>query len=280
MTSIIQKALLAAALLTSAALIQGCVTSGASSAPSKTYTDKLVVGSGGLLPMWTQQSGDTSKDGGLEGFDVDMMKEICRRNNWELEWRIADFSALWGMLDNGTIDTIANETTSNKQRLEKYDFSMPYASESYVFAVPKGSHPGSIDWFKGKKVCVQGTSNPRLVLEDMNEEKHLNLDIGYMDVLSSLWPSVQNGQYDAAFSLRSSVLIVMNDLKMDFDMYDPNYKAVPIMYAFTKTEKNQKRVEAINKTIDAMRKDGTIKTLSEKWFKKDLSTLPDGLKKE
>lgn len=276
-----KKLIAGALLLTGAALfLGGCggtSPAGSGSNAKSSYTDKLVVGTGGLLPMWTQQGSDASTDQGLEGFDIDMMKEICRRNNWELTFKHADFSALWGMLDSGQIDTIANETTSNAQRLEKYHFTKPYASESYVFVVKKGTNPPSLDWFKGKSVDVHGTSNPRLVLEEMNEKKNLGLSITYMDSLPTQWPPVLQGQMDAAFTLRSAALIAVNDLKMDLEIYDPQYKYVPIMYPFTKNEKNQKRIDAVNKTIEDMRKDGTIKKLSEKWFKMDLSQIPDNL---
>lgn len=43
----------------------------------------------------------------LKGFEVDMWDYIAEQNGWEVEYTVADFSGLFGMLDTGRIDTVA-----------------------------------------------------------------------------------------------------------------------------------------------------------------------------
>lgn len=251
-------------------VISGCGKTAASSGSAAEAPQKIVIGTQGMLAKWTQQSNST-EDGGLEGFDIDVWKEIARRNHWDIEWRTAEFSALWGMLDNGQIQTIANETTPNPQRLEKYNFTEPYAYDGYVFVAKKEGAPKTPEWFKGKKICVVAGANPQLVLDNMNKQDSLGMGIGYLDNMGAIMPAVQNGTYDGAFTIKSSAWIAINDLKMNMETVDPGYKTLPICYPFIKTKENDARIQTINKTIKEMRKDGTLKKISEKWFGNDVS---------
>lgn len=232
---------------------------------------KIVLGSTGILAKWTQTVEGSKANGGLEGYDIDVWNEIAKRNNFELEWKVAEFQALFGMLDNGDITTIANEVTTNPQRLEKYMFTDTYAWDGYVFVVKKGVQPTGLDWFKGKKVCVEAATNPRLVCEDMNEKQKVGMEIGYLDGQATLLPAVANGSYDAAFMIKTAAYIGIHDLKMDLEAWDPQYKTLPICYPLKKTPENEKLQATINTTLKQMHADGTLKKLSEKWFGEDVT---------
>ncbi|WP_302326359.1 transporter substrate-binding domain-containing protein [Enterocloster lavalensis] len=235
---------------------------------------KIILGSTGVLAKWTQTAEGSAENGGLEGYDIDVWNEIARRNNFELEWKVAEFQALFGMLDNGDITTIANEVTTNPERLEKYDFTDTYAYDGYVFVVKKGSAPDSLDWFKNKKICVEAATNPRLVLEDMNEEKAMGIEIGYLDTQSVLLPAVDNGTYDGAFMIKTAAQIGIDDLGMDLEQFDPQYKVLPICYPLTRTDENAVLKETINATLKEMKEDGTLAELSNKWFGQDVTVEP------
>ncbi len=255
------------------AFAAGC---GSSSAPASSAgtqgKTKVVIGTTGSLAKWTQTAQGGS---GVEGYDIDVWNEIAKRNNWTIEWKVAEFQALFGMLDNGQLTTIANEVTTNPERLEKYKFSNTYAWDSYVF-VTKPDYDGSngMESFKGKKVCVEASTNPRLTLEKANEENHLGIEMGYLDSQAALLPSVANGQYDAAFMIKSAAYIGINELKYNMKAWESKYKKLPIAYPFRKTPDQDKIREAVNKTLDEMHKDGTLKKMSEKWFGEDMTPEP------
>lgn len=236
----------------------------------------LRVGTTATLAKWIEGSDDKSKDGGLQGFEVDLLNEAARRNHWEIQWTIGDFAGLWGSLDNGSLDTIANPTTITEARKEKYDFTDPYAYAGYVFITKDGQNPDNVHWFEGKQVVVEGSSNPRIVLEKAKEEQNLNLDIQYIDTENALLMSVLNGTYDSGFVMASTAFIAMKDLGVKLDVYDPHFVSVPDVYAFRRTNEAKAKREALSKTIEDMHKDGTLKKLSMKWFGADF-TSPDGV---
>ena len=118
------------------AAVSGCGKTTALPGAGPGRRRKIVIGHTGHAG---QMDAAVKQYGGrrLEGFDIDVWKEIARRNHWDIEWRTAEFSALWGMLDNGQIQTIANETTPNPQRLEKYNFTEPYAYDAMCLWLKK-----------------------------------------------------------------------------------------------------------------------------------------------
>lgn len=232
---------------------------------------KIIVGTTGMEPGWSEVSDDQSKNNGLQGYDVDIMSEIARRNNWDVEWKIAELQALFGMLDSGDVTTVANCIAVNKERAEKYDFTSPYSYSSYVFVTPKGKNANNLEWFKGKSVCVYAPGDQRISLEAMNNEHDLQLNIGYLDTQAPMISSVANGTYDAAFVGRNSAALAIKELKVDLDIFDPHYKSFPMIYPFTKTDKNANIRENMDKALQAMRADGTLKKISMKWFGFDVS---------
>lgn len=268
-----RMAWMAAALCVAAGVVMaGCGGSGAKPAASSAPVQKYIIGTAANTPKWSEE-GD---NGGIQGFDIDVFNEIAKRNHWEIEWRNADFSALWGMLDNGQILTIANDTTKNAQREQKYNFSDIYAYGGYLF-MTKPDYPAKddgIESFRGKTVAVDGVTNMRLALEKQNEEKQAGVNILYLESQPAALLSVVNGQADAAYVSRSSGYIAINSLKMNLAAHDAHFRHNPICYAFRRTPEDDKAREAVNKALDSMRKDGTLKKMSEKWFGTDFTYLP------
>lgn len=251
-------------------LFAGC---GSDSSP-KTASRQPVytVGTTGAAPRWSEE-GD---QGGVQGFDIDVWKEIGKRNGWDIQWKAADFTALWGMLDNGDIISIANDTTKNAEREEKYNFSSNYAYGGYIFMTKKDfpAAGDGIEAFRNKTVAVQGDTNMKLALEAQMAETGVPLEVMNMDNQSAAIMTVANGQADAVYVNRVVGYIAMHDLKLDMAVHDAKYRYMPICYPFKKTEASDTVREAVNRTIDDMHRDGTLKALSEKWFGADFTYDP------
>lgn len=261
--------------ISTAFLLSGCGTGQGSSgtaesaAPEKTY----VIGTAGTVPKWSE----SSDQGGVQGFDIDVFNEIARRNHWKIEWRVAEPQALWGMLDNDQILTIASDTTKNAQREQKYNFSDNYAYGGYLF-MTKPDYPAQDDGilsFKNKKVAVESNTNMRLALEQQAEEKDVPIDYLYLDNQAAALMAVANGQADAAYVSRSAGYIAIQSLKMNLAAHDAKFRHNPICYAFKKTGEADQAREKVNEALNSMRQDGTLKQLSEKWFGTDFTYLPD-----
>lgn len=213
------KKLMKLLLVTCLALVvSGC----GSSSDSDSGVKKLKVGTGANVNRIIYQENDEFK-----GFEVEFFETFAEKYEYELEFVVADFSALFGMLDTGKIDTIANQITENPQRLEKYDFTDPYCFIDYQFVVAKDADVTSIEWFKGKKVVVSDTANNRFVMEDFNETYNLGMAFTYLSDTTAVNQEIANGTYDCTFSAAITAQLSIDEQGLACKVVDPRDLAAP-----------------------------------------------------
>lgn len=240
---------------------------------AQTPTMVVTIGTTGLTPGASEQGEDKNKDGGVQGAEIDTMKEVAKRNNWEIKWRIAPISALFGMLDNGQIDTIANSIAVNKTREEKYNFDSPYAYGSYSLVAKKGKFTlNTMDSVKGKSISVLAGADQKISLEDWANKNKLDVNIMPLDDNGAVLQAVINGSSDIAFIGTTSAALANKSLKLDLQIYDPGIRNYALAHPFRKgVEKSDKIREAMDKTIKEMRADGSLKAIYMKWFGVDIT---------
>lgn len=113
------------------------------------------------------------------GFEVDVWKEIGERSGLQVEHVQAAISGLFGMVDKGEIDTIANQISKNEEREEKYNFSIPYCYNPLKLIVPKGSPENiqSLDDCVGKKLTTGVGGNENDIIGEENRPCRFDLTI-------------------------------------------------------------------------------------------------------
>ena len=73
-----------------------------------------------------------SDDGKWTGIDAEMWDEIEKRTGWEVEVKQASFDAMWGELDTGRADVVANCLAVKEERTDKYNATIPYLSLIHI----------------------------------------------------------------------------------------------------------------------------------------------------
>ena len=110
-------------LLAMAVLAPLAALAGAGPASAADGEDRVVrVGTEGTYPPFTFEDPDT---GDLTGYDVDVVKAVAKEAGWRLEFATSPFDAIFGSLDSGRIDVVANQITINPAREARYLFSEP-----------------------------------------------------------------------------------------------------------------------------------------------------------
>ncbi|MGN0775126.1 MAG: transporter substrate-binding domain-containing protein [Candidatus Ventricola sp.] len=240
----------------------------------------LTVGTSSVQTGWSMDDGT----GKPEGMDVDVMNYICDYYGLDLEWYVAEYASLWGCVQNGIIDTIANLTTVNPDRLSLYWFTNTYAWESYSIAYLKtlgDVADGDMDFWNGKTICGEAGSNATMTLESIIESKKadgVDIKLLTLDAAAVTVPAVAMGQADGAFQCTSTVgYIVENQGYSDtMNIQNVQWKNMPIVYGFARKEENKDLILAINDLLEQMHADGTLAELSNKWFGMDVTALPEG----
>jgi len=209
-----------------------------------------------------------SKNDQLQGFEVDLWKEIAKRNNTQVEFITVNFSGLFGMLETGRIDTISNQITITPARSEKYAFSQTYVYDGAQVVVRKGNKEiRGIQDLANKTVGVNLGSNFAELLRQYDSSNSITIktyDTG-------IERDVALGRTDAFVMDRLSSLELINKSPLPLQLAGPTFETIENAMPFLKTPKQQALRLKVNKTLDEMRADGSLTAISVKWFSTDIT---------
>ncbi|MGL4656468.1 MAG: ABC transporter permease subunit [Sarcina sp.] len=229
----------------------------------------ITVAMSGTYYPFTFKEGDQ-----IQGFEVDVWNDIGKRLGYKVEYKTASFSGLFGMLDSGKVNTIANQITISKEREEKYYFTEPtvYTGAQIVVRNDENGITNLSD-LKGKTVGVDLGSN----YEEMIKKADKNNDITvktYQDT-NVAFNQLMLGRIDAVVIDRVSAAMMINKGNLPLKIVGKPIETLENAYPFVKTPENKELIAKINGAINSMKADGTLKGISEKWLKTNVTTPGD-----
>lgn len=208
--------------------------------------------------------------GEYTGFDLELAREVAKRLGLEFVPQPIAWDAKDMELSSGTIDCIWNGFTMNG-REDAYTWSAPYMDNSQVFVVAKDS--GITTWadLAGKTVEVQADSSAEAALKDNSAlagtfgmlQKTPDYNTAFMDL--------EMGTVDA---IAMDVIVAgyqIEQRKADFVILDETLASEKYGIGFKLG--NDALKDRVQKTLEEMAADGTMKAVSEKWFGVDVTTI-------
>lgn len=223
----------------------------------------LRVGIEGTYPPFSYQ-GD---DGKLTGFEVDFARKLANHLGVEAELKPTKWDGILASLDAKRVDVVINQVTISEQRKKKYDFSLPYTVSGVQALVKKGNE-GIIKTaadLAGKKVGVGLGTN----YEEWLRQNVKGVDIRTYDDDPTKYQDLRIGRIDAILVDRLAALDLAqktgNMLVVTGDAFSRQESGVALRKG------NEPLLTAIDSAISNMQQDGTLKALSEKWFKADVT---------
>jgi len=219
------------------------------------------VGTEGTYPPFTFHD----ENGELTGYDVEVAKEVAKRLGLEVEFKETQWDAMFAGLNSKRFDMIANQVGIKPDRVEKYDFSLPYTISTAVIVVHQDNNDiQSFEDLEGKKAAQSLTSNYGEMAKSNGAE------VVGVDGFNQAIELITSKRVDATLNDKLSVL--------DYKKQQPD---APIKIvaesddasqsAFMFRKGNEELVEAVNEVMEEMKQDGTLTKLSEKWFGEDVS---------
>ncbi|EKT4458097.1 MULTISPECIES: lysine/arginine/ornithine ABC transporter substrate-binding protein [Pseudomonas] len=238
------------------------------------------------------------KPGGqLDGFEIELARDLCDRMKAKCEITAHDWEGLIPSLNSGKIDAIMAGMSITPKRQEVIGFSRPYAAPLNGFLVLDSSSlsrlPGeskSIDLdkdepgaeavikemaplLKGKVIGVQGSTTAsgfaeKYLSKVVEVREYKTVDSHNMDLMS--------GRIDAVLANAVVLKLATQDASMKgADMAGPVFSGgvfgPGIGIGLRKSDADLKA--KFDEAITAAVKDGTVKQLSEKWLKFDVTPL-------
>lgn len=214
--------------------------------------------------------GFKADDGTYTGFDLDLAAEVADRLGLTFVAQPIAWDAKDMELESGTIDCIWNGFTMTG-REDKYTWTEAYMNNDQVFVVGKDSGITNAADLAGKVVEVQADSSAEAALKEKTEltetfgtlqttpnynQAFMDLEMGTVDAVA-MDSIVANYQ----LTLRDTDAVVLEDV-LSSETYGIGFK-------LGNTELRDK----VQATLEEMAADGTMKTISEKWFGTDITTI-------
>ena len=215
--------------------------------------------------------GFVGEDGEFTGFDLDLATEVAKRIGKEVKYQPIAWDAKDMELTSGTIDCIWNGF-SIQGREDKYTWSKPYMKNDQVFVVKSDSSIESLEDLAGKTVEVQVDSSAEAALKENKEladtfgklQTVADYNTGFMDLEMGGVDAIAMDSVVANYQItkRGGNGFTVLDTPLSSEEYGIGFKLG-----------NEALRDEVQKALDEMKTDGTMKTISEKWFGKDVTTL-------
>lgn len=239
----------------------------------------------------------TRPDGTLDGYEIELTKYLCAHMKVECEVVVQNFDGMIPALNAGKFDAIISGMSATEKREKVIDFSNSYGSTGQAFATLKSSPlaamPSKGEVFslasneagamamiekikpelQGKIIGVQiastGAAFVDKYLKDVvevreyktTEEHDLDLAAGRVDLVMA----------SMAYLTTASEKPGNEDMTTAGPRFQGGFLGRGSSVGLRKTDPELKAL--FNAAIEAAKADGTIKTLSEKWFGFDVTPL-------
>ena len=230
--------------------------------------DKFIVGFNGQFPPF----GYKGENGEFTGFDIDLAKEVCKRNNWTFRAQpIIDWNTKQLELNSNEIDCIWSEFTIDG-REDDYTWSEPYFNNTPVVIVKSDSNINSFDDLKGKPVEIQiGTA----ALQSIKNDTHLNStfkDITEVDTYDTAMMDLESGVCEGVVADNGIAYYIVAEKYPDCKILNESISHEKYGVGFKKG--NTELRDQVQKTLDEMYKDGTVDKIAQNYSKYN---IPNGV---
>ena len=222
------------------------------------------VGTEGTYPPFTFEDPDT---GDLTGYDVDVVKAVAKEAGWQLRFATSPFDAIFGSLDSGRIDVVANQITINPEREARYRFSEPYTySRGVIVTAADDDSITTLADLEGRTTAQSETSNWSQVAKDAGAK------VENVEQFSQAATLLAQGRVDAIVNDNIAVLDYLETSGSD-EVKIAGYAGEDVgEQALTFREDGARLQREADRALEQLRADGTLERLSEKYFGTDVSS--------
>ena len=216
----------------------------------------LRIGTDATYPPFETVDTETGEP---SGFDIDLIKEICKENNWRPEIIVTPFDGIIPGLNNKKYDVVISAMTITPERSAVVNFSDPYYFAGQILAVDKNNETiQSIDDVKGKRVGVQLGTTGEIMAKKME-----GLQVFSFDNIGAAFIDMENGNLDAVLNDLPTTQTYINQhgtAKMVGEILSSEYYGIAVRQADTEL------LTDINYALSKIKSDNRYNELHLKWF--------------
>jgi polar amino acid transport system substrate-binding protein len=211
------------------------------------------------------------KDGKIIGYDPDIADQMVPKIGAKAQFIDTQWSGIIPALYAKKFDCIISAMTITKERAEKVLFSMPYADASNVILLRADEERiKTADDLSGKTVGVQLGSAAAGIIKVFAAKLKAAGKPGYGDVKQyehypEAYQDLLNKRTDAVVNSRSTMMVVMRDAPGKFKMIG-GVSDITAYFGMAFRKDDTALRDFVDTQLAAMKQDGTLGKLQEKWF--------------
>ena len=226
--------------------------------------DVLRVGmSGGYFPFTFVRQDE------LQGFEVDAMNAVGEEADLDIAFETMSFSGLVGALEAGRIDTIANQITITPEREAAFAFTQPYVIDGAQVVTKDGNEEiDGVEGLRGKTVAVNLGSNFEQLLRDLPFADEIDI----RTYESNIEQDTALGRVDAFVMDRVSSAQVIQESPLPLQLAGEPFSEIRNALPFRNDEDGRALRDRVDAALTALKEDGTLREISQKWFDSDITT--------
>lgn len=207
----------------------------------------------------------------IVGYDIDLAREVCKRLGVELICQPIDWDSKEQELANGKIDCIWNGLTMTEERIASMEFTKPYLNNAQVVVVRADSGINTLAELSGKTIGIQSGSSAQDALDDSPKFKDSLKDVVEFNENITALNDLEIKRIDG---------VVMDLIVANYSITTTGkpYKVLnetlsPEQYGVAFKKGNVALAAEVQKTLEAMEKDGTVAAICDKWYGTNLSVI-------
>jgi polar amino acid transport system substrate-binding protein len=259
--------LMAALMLVAAmAFAVGCGSDDSSDSGSSSsgYSSELIsdgtltVGSDIPFPPF-----EFGKAPAYDGFDIDMVNEIAKQLDLEVDIQDTSFDTIFTDVAQGKFDMVASASTITPERQQTVNFSDPYYEAEQALLVREGSDIATVEDIDGKTVGAQdGTTGEAFAKDETSAGSVRGFPNGPAAIAA-----LQNGQVEATIIDQPVAQDAIDKGQSGFEVAT----TIPTgeLYGLAFSKKNTELLKAVNEALTKLKDDGGLNDIYQKWFKID-----------
>ncbi|RLM28925.1 transporter substrate-binding domain-containing protein [Brenneria salicis] len=215
------------------------------------------------------------QDGKIVGYDVDLMNHILQKRLPDVKVKQLDlpFQGILPGLDARKFDFVVTAVTVNKQRMERFAFTVPIA-ESTVALLKRDDDTSimSLDDLSGKVVGSQAGSGQLQILQSFNEQLKASGKPGIKEIkqyvsFDEAYADLANKRLDGVAQSLANLGPLIKSRPGVFSTLKPMLGPTTYFgWVGRQDEDSARLVKLFSDGIAEANRDGTLQALQEKWF--------------
>lgn len=208
------------------------------------------------------------RNGGVAGFDLELMQEVTTRMGIELKLNTLNSTqSAISLQQKGDID-ILNGFYIIPENEEKFTFSKPYIKSRNIIMVRKNSDIQNKDDLSDKKIGITADSSALGSLEADERLKETKEKLVTYETNQKMLTALGIGEIDAAIVNESFALFLVIERPSEFRIINEEINSH--LYGLVFRKDDLALQNEIDKILSDMKQEGFLENLSRKWFKRNI----------